>query len=166
MISFNFDTSPSAILHSITDNPINWFLGAVAIYLAVAATTSSSQNIPPPVHPQVIELRNFTPTELSEYDGVKNKKIYMGVNGRVYDVTAGAGFYGPGGPYGNFAGRDASRGLSKDSFDAEMMTPLDQPIDKLEDLDVDEWEALKNWASFFQGKYNHVGYLVEDPRFL
>lgn len=44
----------------------------------------------------------------------------MGVRGRVYDVTLGANFYGPGSPYENFAGRDASRGLSKGSFDDGM----------------------------------------------
>jgi len=65
-----------------------------------------------------------------------------------------------GGMYGNFAGRDASRGMAKQSFDLgecrfsigcpkmdsilnissqiEMLTPVDQPIDKLEDLDQTE----------------------------
>lgn len=60
--------------------------------------------------------------------------------------------------YGNFAGRDASRGMAKQSFDLgmrsnvqqrksryvnisfllEMLTPVDQPMDKLEDLKPDE----------------------------
>ena len=57
--------------------------------------------------------------------------------------------------YAKFAGRDASRGMAKQSFDegaclrhdavfpdlngrAEMLTPIDQPLDKLEDLKADE----------------------------
>ena len=39
--------------------------------------------------------------------------IYMGCAGKVFDVTGGASFYGPGGAYGGFAGTDASRGLAK-----------------------------------------------------
>jgi membrane-associated progesterone receptor component len=60
------------------------------------------------------------------------------------------------GMYGNFAGRDASRGMAKQSFDegvcacgrvgsrrcssrcTEMLTPADEPLDKLEDLKPDE----------------------------
>jgi hypothetical protein len=66
-----------------------------------------------------------------------------------------------GGMYGNFAGRDASRGMAKQSFDEgahacnmnscldspttpEMLTPLDQPLDKLEDLKPDEMYAFRN----------------------
>ncbi|KAI8853184.1 cytochrome b5-like heme/steroid binding domain-containing protein [Chytridium lagenaria] len=162
MIGIDLATAPSSLLAQLMENPINWFLGSVAIYLALSVASISSNELPPPKHAVVIELRNFTPKELLEYDGVKSEKIYMGVNGRVYDVTAGKGFYGPGGMYGNFAGRDASRGLAKESFDKEMLTNPDGPIDRLEDLMADEWEALKGWAGFFQGKYNHVGYLVEN----
>jgi hypothetical protein len=50
-----------------------------------------------------------------------------------------------GGPYAIFAGRDASRGLAKQSFEAEMLTPVDEPIDKLEDLSASEWENLRDW---------------------
>ena len=42
------------------------------------------------------------------------------------------------GPYGNFAGRDASRGMAKQSFDEDMLTPLDQPLDKLDGFTMDE----------------------------
>lgn len=50
-----------------------------------------------------------------------------------------------GGPYANFAGRDASRGLAKNSFDLDMLTDPNEPIDKLEDLNADEWESLREW---------------------
>lgn len=60
--------------------------------------------------------------------------------------------------YGNFAGRDASRGMAKQSFELgerrwyavtflfpdpfgitiDMLTPIDQPLDKLADLRSDE----------------------------
>lgn len=50
-----------------------------------------------------------------------------------------------GGPYANFAGRDASRGLAKNSFDLDMLTDPNEAIDKLEDLNADEWESLREW---------------------
>jgi membrane-associated progesterone receptor component len=124
---------------------------------------------------------------LLEFDGRKCKKIYIGVNGRVYDVTRGAGFYGPGevdaeftiwhseasrcmvsifivnasvspldGPYGNFAGRDASRGLAKGSFDKSMLTDPVGKIDTLADLARDEWDELRQWTGHFQNKYEHL----------
>jgi membrane-associated progesterone receptor component len=52
----------------------------------------------------------------------------------VFHATAGKTFYGPGWLYSNFAGRDASRGLAKNSSDEEMLTYVDKPTDKLEDF--------------------------------
>lgn len=52
-----------------------------------------------------------------------------------------------GGPYATFAGRDASRGLAKQSFEADMLSPLDQPIDSLSDLTESEWKNLRDWES-------------------
>lgn len=51
-----------------------------------------------------------------------------------------------GSPYANFAGHDASRGLAKNSFDEDMMVDPHGPIDKLEDLEADDWESLREWV--------------------
>lgn len=80
----------------------------------------------------------------------------------MFDVTSGSSFYGPGGPYSNFAGRDASRGLAKNSFDEEMLTPIDKPIDTLEDLSSEERRSLADWKGHFEGKYLLVGKLVNE----
>jgi predicted heme/steroid binding protein len=42
--------------------------------------------------------RAFTLAELSKYNGTIDPTgpIYLGAGGKVFDVTAGAGFYGPG----------------------------------------------------------------------
>lgn len=82
-------------------------------------------------------------------------------------MTPGRHFYGPGGPYQNFAGRDASRGLAFGSFDEDMLTEnLEGPLDTLDDLDADQLEALKGWEETFEGKYMIVGKLVsvEDEK--
>lgn len=43
-----------------------------------------------------MKKRDFTLAELKPYDGVENKRILMAVNGKVFDVTRGKNFYGPG----------------------------------------------------------------------
>lgn len=110
--------------------------------------------------PAVVEGK-FTPLTLKKYNGSDHPKIFMAVKGKVYDVSQGASFYGPGGPYENFAGRDASRGLAKNSFDLNMLTPLDQPIDDLKNLTKEEIESLDNWEEHFEMKYKIVGTLNE-----
>ncbi|KAF7727826.1 hypothetical protein EC973_006939 [Apophysomyces ossiformis] len=108
-------------------------------------------------------FKNYTPKELLPYNGNgPDGRILMGVNGSVYDVTRGRNFYGPEGPYANFAGHDASRGLAKNSFDAEMTADPNGPIDKLEDLAADEWESLREWEQHFATKYLLVGKLIEN----
>ena len=82
--------------------------------------------------------------------------------GSVYDVTSGKSFYGPGGPYENFGGKDASRGLAKGSFEEDMLTDTDAKIDGLEDLTEEEWGVLKGWKEHFGNKYLLVGELVEN----
>lgn len=65
--------------------------------------------------------------------------IYMGCAGKVFDVTGGASFYGPGGAYGGFAGTDASRGLAKMD-----LKPSSYAVD---DLGPAEKQTLKEVSS-------------------
>ena len=78
--------------------------------------------------------------------------VYLAVRGKVFDVTPGKNFYGPGGPYENFAGRDASRGLACGSFDEDMLTKdLHGPLDDLSGLGQDEMQAMQDWEDRFNG---------------
>lgn len=110
--------------------------------------------------PDVVEIQDFTPRTLLKYNGNDHKRILIGVKGKVYDVTAGKAHYGPNGPYAFMAGHDASRALAKHSFGSENLTPVDQPIDTLDNLTKEEWDALNQWESFFVNKYPSVGGLV------
>ena len=87
--------------------------------------------------------------------------VYLAVRGKVFDVTSGRNFYGPGGPYENFAGRDATRGLACGSFDEDMLTKdLEGPLDDLKGLGGDELQALQDWEDRFTEKYLVVGRLT------
>lgn len=200
---------------SVTDNPLNLFLFSLcvplAVYLLWPPEASSPASMPstkearslapsaqystlPPEHSKSIEWVKYTPRTLALHDGThasqdgNTDKILLAINGQVFDVSSGRNFYGPNGPYGNFAGRDASRGMAKQSFalgtcryvtlrylavliTKDVLTPIDQPIDKLEDLtDLErhvfiELTCRKNmddWVSHFAGKYPIVGELVNE----
>jgi len=111
----------------------------------------------PEKHPPSRVWTSFTPKSLKPFDGQNGGPILFAIRGKVYDVTAGRNFYGPDGPYGNFAGRDASRGLAKQSFDEDMLAPIDGPIDPLDDLTPSDWDNLRDWEMHFKGKYIMCG---------
>ncbi|KAJ2557253.1 Dihydrodipicolinate synthase [Coemansia sp. RSA 1933] len=154
-------------------NPLHVLLLGVAGYfgfrIVMAATSAGSKperfSMRSITAKRVPAKRNFTPHELAEYNGKDDATpLYIGVKGIVYDVSQSRNFYGPEGPYSNFAGRDASRGLALACFDESVLTKLDDPLDKLEDLDQAERDSLDEWADFFGGKYVPVGRLVAAPK--
>ena len=102
------------------------------------------------------EERDYSLSELAGYDGSDpTKPLLIGVRGSVYDVTRGRSFYGPGGPYGMFAGKDCTRALAKVSFDEELFTG------DIDGLERDELDKLEEWIEMFEGKYRNVGRLLE-----
>lgn len=108
-------------------------------------------------------FKDYTPRELSKYNGFDHENIFIAVRGKIYNVSKGRKFYGPSGPYSNFAGHDASRGLALNSFELDVLKNWTEPIDKLNDLNESEIKALDGWEKMFSEKYTHVGNLIPDP---
>ncbi|MCJ1295604.1 hypothetical protein MMC34_007167 [Xylographa carneopallida] len=153
------DTPAAAEVASIA-SPINLILFSLLILLAYMRLRPTPPVTLPKGPPPTV-FRTFTPLELKPFNGENNMPVYLAVRGRVFDVTSGRNFYGPGGPYENFAGRDASRGLASGSFDEDMLTKnLEGPLDKLEGLGPEEMDALRGWEERFSEKYLVVGKLV------
>jgi membrane-associated progesterone receptor component len=108
----------------------------------------------------------FTREQLQKYNGENegtkiegrvDLPIYMGFSGKVYDMSyGGAQFYGKGGPYHVFAGRDATRGLSKMSLKEEDAISSDiSDFGEAENKTKGEWEA-----KFISRKYPVVGVII------
>ena len=102
--------------------------------------------------------RDFTLAEMAKYNGKDNERILLGINGKVYDVTRGKRFYGPGGPYGLFAGRDASRCFATFSTDPKIVK---DEYDDLSDLNSMQMESLSEWELQISEKYTLVGKLLK-----
>jgi len=132
-------------------------LGGMIVYLL-------KQIFMPPQHPRPVYVpkpkpvpRPFTKEELRQYDGAENRPIYIGVKGKIYDVSSRGEFYGPGGPYNCFAGRDASRALALGSLEEK-----DVENSSLEGLAAGELETLEEWIQSYEMKYDVVGFYPFD----
>ncbi|XP_015593183.1 membrane-associated progesterone receptor component 1 [Cephus cinctus] len=143
----------------VVQSPVNVILvGVIAflVYKIVKSKTKSEEPVP-----EIKELpklrRDFTVQELKAYDGRgPDGRVLIAVNGSVYDVTKGSRFYGPGGPYAEFGGRDASRGLATFS-----VGPGKDEYDDLSDLNTTEMNSVKEWEEQFKEKYDYVGKLLK-----
>ena len=101
----------------------------------------------------------FTVSELYEFgNGQNGQPILLSVFGRVYDVTAGSKFYGEGGSYSMFAGRDVTRALCMGCKTEECL------VRNTDGLTEKQLAEGKRWLSFFQlhDKYSYVGDLEGD----
>ena len=86
------------------------------------------------------DLKKFN-GENDNGDGVKS--IYVGCGTYIYDCSfGGVEFYGPGGPYNNFAGKDATWALARMKIDDT----------SVKDLDEKELKVLADWRKTFEVK--------------
>jgi membrane-associated progesterone receptor component len=112
--------------------------------------------------------RNFTAKQLAYFDGKKDEKteedksVYLSVNGIVFDVSSGRNFYGPGGPYEDFAGHECGVALAKMSFDKEHLDDLAG----CSKLNFGETQELDGWVEKFMYYrcYPVKGRLVSDEK--
>ena len=90
-------------------------------------------------------------------DGYATAPIYVGAGDKVFDASfGGVTFYGAGGGYNKFAGRDVSRALAKMSF-----APEDLENTSTDDLEDKQKKVLEDWIKTFEEKkgYPIVGRL-------
>ncbi|KAG1673142.1 Membrane-associated progesterone receptor component 2 [Nymphon striatum] len=147
-------------------SPVNICLLLVIIYLIYKFVWKTEEpEIVIPVTPQIpaLEKKDMTLAELKAYDGLDTEgRVCVAVNAKVFDVTRnGRRFYGPGGPYSMFAGRDASRSLA--TFSVENVK---EDYDDLSDLNTEQMNGIREWEQQFTEKYDYVGRLLkpgEEP---
>ncbi|BFG23310.1 hypothetical protein CerSpe_095840 [Prunus speciosa] len=131
----------------------------VAIYHVISGLFGSSDNHQTPrsmeeMQPLAppVQLGEITEDDLKQYDGTDPKNpLLMAIKGQIYDVSQSRMFYGPGGPYALFAGKDASRALAKMSFEDKDLTG------DISGLGPFELDALQDWEYKFMSKYVKVG---------
>lgn len=89
------------LLHEIVTSPLNLLLLGLCVFLLYKivrgdqAAAGDGDDDDPPQLPR-LKRRDFTPAELRRFDGVQDPRILMAINGKVFDVTKGRKFYGPG----------------------------------------------------------------------
>ena len=134
--------------------------------LALLRTPRTPHNYPgSDMAPAESAPRPFTEAELAEYDGTDGASIYIAVKDpwseqtTVFDMRSSVSFYGPGGPYHVFAGKNATHGLAKSSVDSAQVTG------DLELLTEHEKDTHMQWYAKFSSKYPKVGYLVAEPSY-
>ena len=93
-------------------------------------------------------IKTFTPSELSQFDGVKTPLVYVAVNNTVFDVTK-SNNYGPKCTYSLFAGHDITVSLGKMSFEIEF---LDCAYGM---LNSEERYTMEQWYNKFESSYKY-----------
>ena len=102
-------------------------------------------------------IGDITESQLSRYDGTNaSLPILVAIRGKIYDVTSGKSFYGPGGSYAMFSGKDASRALAK------MSTKPEDVVGDLDGLTDKEIGVLDDWDRKFAAKYPVVGRVTDS----
>jgi len=79
-------------------------------------------------------VMTVTREQLEGMDGFDGAPLYLSIRGRVYDVSAGAKFYGEGGEYSDWVGRDASRSFGTGCRGGVDRTGMDCLSESLEGL--------------------------------
>ena len=106
----------------------------------------------------------LTPDELAEFDGRplgdsgEKARLFLAVQGRIYDVTAGWSFYGPGSKYHKLVGKDATRAFCTGCLDPACL------ISNVEGLTSTQLQEAQRWIELYEhhDKYKLVG-AVRQP---
>jgi len=86
-------------LYDLVSSPLNLGLLGVCAFLLYKIFRGRPQEPPRPREPELppMKKQDFTVSQLKEFDGRgSDGRILIAVNGKVFDVTRGKRFYGPG----------------------------------------------------------------------
>ncbi|XP_030377870.1 membrane-associated progesterone receptor component 1 [Scaptodrosophila lebanonensis] len=159
--------------NAIRQTPINVTLlivSAFIFYKVVSITRRRNQSVQHRLTPgqgsfltaenRLPPLRSdFTVRELRAYNGThEDGRILLAINFNVYDVSHAKHFYGPGGIYPNYAGRDISRNLINFSVESNE----NEEFDDLCDLNSGQMATLREWDHQYAEKYPLVGKLLRE----
>jgi predicted heme/steroid binding protein len=135
---------------------------------------------------------SLTIEELAAFDGTDpDKPLYLGLNGSIYDVSAGRSHYGPGGGYSFFGGHDGTRAFVTGCFQEDitgdlrgvedMYMPIEDDAEgdkaltkgqikirrekERRDAKKKVREGVEHWEKFFGNsqKYFKVGTIKREP---
>jgi predicted heme/steroid binding protein len=100
----------------------------------------------------------LTPEQLAQYRGQDSGPIFLAVHGRIFDVTEGRAFYGPGAGYSNLAGKDCSRAFATNCYNNDNLHDL-------RGITPEARKSIDGWYKFYAGhhKYRPVGWLDSKP---
>ena len=88
------------LLLEIVGSPLNLSLLGLCLFLLYQILRGERPEAQPgeagPAPLPKMKRRDFTLEQLRHYDGVRDPRILMAVNGKVFDVTRASKFYGPG----------------------------------------------------------------------
>ncbi|CAF3691678.1 unnamed protein product [Rotaria sp. Silwood1] len=153
------------LINDIWTSPINLILVFLIIFLLFKlfllkrkpTHSPSPSNVKPPL-PKMTK-QDLTIEELRKYNGIdSNGRILTAIYGDIFDVSRRIDLYGPGGSYSLFAGRDATRALSKMQLTQSLFA---NEYDDLADLTDGERSTARNWHEDFREKYDIIGRLLK-----
>jgi membrane-associated progesterone receptor component len=134
---------------------ILYALAAFVGYLLLTVLRALFCPQPLPYRYEPAMVGDVTAEELAKHDGRDpSRALLLAVRGRVFDITEGRSFYGPGAPYAAFGGRECARALGRMAVDAAECTA------ELGDLTEKQLETLAGWERKLEAKYRVVGRVV------
>lgn len=101
----------------------------------------------------------LTLEELAEFDGRalpysdERAPLYLAIHGRIYDVTAGMPFYGPGRSYHKLVGKDATRAFCTGCLEPDCLISITRGLTPKQLKEADRWIELYE----HHDKYKLVG---------
>jgi len=102
---------------------------------------------------------SLTLEELEEFDGRmledsnEPSNLYLAIHGRIYDVTAGGAFYGPGKSYHKLVGKDATRAFCTGCLEPACLISNTQGLTEAQLNEAHRWIELYE----HHDKYKLVG---------